>query len=270
MIPSQFNRYFEPFLGGGALFFHLVSSGMKFNAPPCLSDTNGKLITTYRAIKNNVKEVIRLLQIYETEYKKYSPYSKEQQEYYFQLRDAFRNFCKNTTTKSSSYVEIAALFIMLNKTCWNGLYRENPKGEFNVPPGDYKNPLICDTSNLENVSIALAGATILADDYRNVRQNAQKGNFVYLDPPYNPVSSTSNFTAYTSKGFSREGQVQLANVCRKLLDKGCSVLLSNSNTPFIRQLCSDFNIKELDVQRAINCKGSKRAGHKELLISNYS
>jgi DNA adenine methylase Dam len=155
MIPSQFNRYFS--IGGGALFFHLVSSGMRFNAPPCLSDTNGKLITTYRAIKNNVKEVIRLLQIYETEYKKYSPYSKEQQEYYFRLRDAFRNFCKNTTTKSSSDVEIAALFIMLNKTCWNGLYRENPKGEFNVPPGEYMNPLICDGSNLENVSKALAG-----------------------------------------------------------------------------------------------------------------
>ena len=272
MIPGQFNRYFEPFLGGGALFFHLVSNGIKFNAPPYLSDTNGKLITTYKAIKSNVKEVVRLLQIYETEYKKYSPYSKEQQEYYFQLRDAFRNFCKNTTTKSSSDVEIAALFIMLNKTCWNGLYRENPKGEFNVPPGKYENPKICDSSNLENVSKALVGATILADDYRNVleTENAQKGDFVYLDPPYDPVSYTSNFTAYTPNGFGRENQIQLANAFRKLSDRGCSVLLSNSDTPFIRELYSDFIIKEVDVQRAINCKGSKRAGHKELLISNCS
>jgi len=187
------------------MFFYMTSRGMRFNA--CLSDINGELITAYRAVKDNVKEVIRLLQTYETGYKKYRPYSKEQQGYYFQLRNA-RNKIQ------SSDVEIAARLIALNKTCFNGLYRVNGMGEFNVPPGKYKNPLICDSSNLENVSDALARATIFADDYRNVTQNAQKGDFIYLDPPYQPLNNTSYFTAYTMDGFGREDQSQLANVYR--------------------------------------------------------
>jgi DNA adenine methylase len=261
LIPSQFNRYFEPFLGGGAMFFYMMSSGMGFNA--CLSDTNTELITGYIAIKDNVKEVIRLLQTYETEYTKYRAYSKEQKQYYNQLRDTRNNI------KSSSDVEIASSHIALNKTCFNGLYRVNGKGEFNVPPGKYKNPLICDSSNLENVSKVLAGATILADDYRNVIQNARKGDFIYLDPPYQPLNNTSYFTAYTQDGFDDRDQSQLANIFRKLADNGCLVLLSNSDTPYIRELYSGFRIKEVKAQRAINCKGSKRAGHNELIISNY-
>jgi len=186
----------------------MMSRDMRFNA--YLSDTNHELITTYRAVKDNVKKVIRRLETYETEYKKYLPYSKEQQAYYFRLRDARNNL------KSSSDVEIAASLIALNKTCFNGLYRVNGKGEFNVPPGKYKNPLICDSINLENVSKALAGATILADDYRNVTQNAQKGDFVYLDPPYQPLNNTSYFTAYTKDGFDDRDQSQLADIFRKL------------------------------------------------------
>jgi DNA adenine methylase len=263
MIPSRFNRYFEPFLGGGAMFLHLMSRGMRFNA--CLSDINAELITAYRAVKDNVKEVMRLLQRYEYEYKKYPPYSKEQQEYYFQLRNA-----RNNNLPSSSDVEIATRLIALNKTCFNGLYRVNRKGEFNVPPGKYQNPLICDNSNLENVSNALSRATIIASDYRDATENAQKDDFVYFDPPYQPLNSTSYFTGYTTDGFDDRDQSELANVFRKLADRGCFVLLSNSDTPFIRKLYSDFSVKELNVQRAINCKGSKRAGHKELLISNYS
>jgi DNA adenine methylase len=262
LIPSQFNRYFEPFLGGGAMFFYMMSRGMRFNA--YLSDTNRELITGYRAIKDNVKEVIRLLQKYETEYKRHRPYCKEQQEYYFQLRNA-----RNNNLPSSNDVEIASRLIALNKTCFNGLYRVNRRGEFNVPPGKYKNPPICDSSNLENVSKVLAGATILTDDYRDVTQNAQKGDFIYLDPPYQPLNNTSYFTAYTKDGFDDRDQSQLANVFRKMTDKGCLVLLSNSDTPYIRELYSGFRIKEVKAQRAINCKGSKRAGHKELIISNY-
>ena len=139
-----------------------------------------------------------------------------------------------------------------------------------MPPGKYKNPLICDSSNLENVRNALAGAAILGDDYRNVTQNAQKGDFIYLDPPYEPLNNTSYFTAYTKDGFDDRDQSELANVFRKLTYKGCLVLLSNSDTPLIRTLYSDFTIREVGAQRAINCKGLKRAGHKELLISNYS
>jgi DNA adenine methylase len=160
--------------------------------------------------------------------------------------------------------------LALNKTCFNGLYRVNQNGKFNVPKGDYKKPVICDSSNLRNVSNVLrcSKAEIHCADYRKMLSKAETNDFVYLDPPYDPVSYTSDFTAYTPNGFGRENQVQLANVFKKLSDRGCSVLLSNSDTPFIRQLYSDFSIKEVDVQRAINCKGSKRAGHKELLISN--
>ena len=142
MIPSQFNTYFEPFLGGGALFFYMMSRGMRFNA--CLSDTNLELITAYKAIKVNPKGVIELLRRYEYEYKQYPPYSKQQRECYYRLRDA-RN-----KIKSSTDLEIVARLIALNKTCYNGLYRVNKKGKFNVPVGKYKNPLICDSSNLEN------------------------------------------------------------------------------------------------------------------------
>lgn len=262
MIPSQFNTYFEPFLGGGAIFFYLVSRGAKFDNA-YLSDTNIELISAYKAIKVNPKGVIELLQIYDIEYKKYPSYSQQQKEYYFRLRNA-RN-----KIKLSSDVEIAARLIALNRTCFNGLYRVNRRGEFNVPPGKYKNPLICDSSNLENVSNALARATILAEDYKNVTQNAQKGDFIYFDPPYQPLNDTSYFTAYTTDGFDNTDQLQLAKVFRELNSRGCLLLLSNSNTPFIRDLYPDFRVKEVDAQRAINCKGSKRAGHKELLISNY-
>jgi DNA adenine methylase len=175
-------------------------------------------------------------------------------------------------TQPRNDIEIAARFIALNKTCFNGLYRVNQNGKFNVPMGEYKKPLICDCRNLKNVSTLLrqSNAEIQCVDYRMMLLKAETNDFVYLDPPYDPVSYTSNFTAYTSNGFGREDQVQLANVFRKPADKGCLVLLSNSDTPFIRELYSNFSIKEVDVQRAINCKGSKRAGHKELLISNYS
>ena len=198
LIPGQFNRYFEPLLGGGAMFFYLVSRGMKFNA--YLSDTNVELITAYKVIKVNPKGVIELLRRYECEYKQYPSYSKQQRECYYRLRDA-RN-----KIQSSTNIEIAARLIALNKTCYNGLYRVNKKGKFNVPVGKYKNPLICDSSNLENVSNALrySEAIIFAGDYEDVIKNAQKGDFVYLDPPYDPVSYTSDFTAYTPNGFGRK------------------------------------------------------------------
>ncbi len=202
MIPNQFNTYFEPFLGGGAMFFYLVSRGMKFNNA-YLSDTNIELITAYKVIKVNPKGVIELLQTYDIEYKKYPPDSEQRREYYYRLRDT-RNMIE-----LSSDIKIAARFIALNRTCFNGLYRVNKKGEFNVPPGEYKNPLICDCNNLKNVSNALARATILADDYRNVTQNAQKGDFIYLDPPYQPLNYTSYFTAYTTDGFDDKDQLQL-------------------------------------------------------------
>jgi DNA adenine methylase len=258
-IPFAFDRYFEPFLGGAALFFHLISN-RKVSFCPYLSDLNKDLIITYNIVKDNVSELLRLLKLYEEAYKR-DPFW-----YYYELRDKL---------KPIGDIEKAARFITLNKTCYNGLYRVNRNGIFNVPIGRYKNPLICDRHNLQNVSHALrySKAIILATDYRRIiLENARKGDFIYLDPPYNPTNPTSNFTNYTEYGYGDNDQKQLASIFKKLDERQCMVLLSNSDTPFIRELYSDFMsyTKELNVLRAINCKGSKRVGHKELLIRNYA
>ncbi|HYA84458.1 MAG TPA: DNA adenine methylase, partial [Candidatus Bathyarchaeia archaeon] len=253
-IPRQFNRYFEPFLGGGAMFIHLASKNMISTA--YLSDTNEELIKTFKVVRDSVGELIGVLNQHQR------GYDKNPSEYYYGLRELIQ---------PRNDIEIAARFIALNKTCFNGLYRVNRNGKFNVPMGDYKKPLICDSSNLKKVSTMLrhSNTEVQCADYIGMLSKAKTKDLVYLDPPYDPVSYTSDFTAYTPNGFGRENQVQLANVSKKLSDRGCFVLLSNSDTPFIRRLYSDFRIKEVNVQRAINCKGSKRTGHKELLISNY-
>ena len=257
-IPSQFNRYFEPFIGGGAMFFHLVSD-RNLRIAAYLSDTNHELITTYQVVKDNVKELIHHLKIHQ------QGYNRNPSEYYYRLRDSI---------KPRDDVEIAARFIALNKTCYNGLYRVNRNGIFNVPIGRYKNPVICDETNLENVSCALrySKVKVQVGDYRKVLSIAEKGDFIYLDPPYHPISSTANFTGYTDYGFDDDDQSELAKIFVALNERKCKVLLSNSNTSFIRGLYSEFSdhIKEVSVSRAINCKASRRLGHKELLISNYS
>jgi DNA adenine methylase len=266
MIPTQFNTYYEPFLGGGAMFFNLVSRGvLKGNA--YLSDANVELINAYKVIKVNPKRVVEFLQRYDIEYKNHKPYSKEQKAYYNQLRYALNK------KKFSNDVERAALFIMLNRTGFNGLWRVNQEGEFNSTPGKFKNhPLICDSSNLENVSNALRYSRAEVADYKEALRKAKKDDFIYLDPPYNPVSSTANFRGYTKYGFDKKDQSELAKIFIELDDKGCKVLLSNSDTLFIRELYSNFSgyIKEVNASRAINSKASRRKGHRELLISNYS
>lgn len=257
LIPSKFNSYFEPFLGGGAMFFHLISDkNLTFTA--YLSDTNEELIKTYKVVKECVGELIEVL----TEYQK--EYDKNPSEYYYTLRDEIQ---------PRNDVERAARFILLNKTCYNGLYRVNKNGKFNVPIGRYKKPLICDGGNLRNVSSVLrySKAEIQCVDYRKMLSKADTDDFVYLDPPYDPLSSTSNFTAYTHQGFGDDDQFNLKKTFMELNHKNCKVLLSNSDTPFIRNLYSDLSshFKQVNVSRAINCKASKRVGHKELLIYNY-
>lgn len=257
-VPDDFNRYFEPFLGGGAFFFHLVSKKhLRFTA--YLSDVNKDLINAYKVVKDNVEGLIELLRYHEKEYKRNS------HEYYYELR---------AHIKPLTDVEAAARFITLNKTCYNGLYRVNKNGMFNVPIGNYKNPLICDTENLRNVSLALrhSDAHILVRDYKDILETAKENDFVYLDPPYKPTSITANFTGYTNGGFNDKDQVDLYHLFRRLDNRRCKVLLSNSDTPYIRELYREFKeyTKEVNALRAINCKGSKRAGHTELLISNYA
>ncbi|MGD1835630.1 MAG: DNA adenine methylase [Nitrososphaeraceae archaeon] len=257
-IPSSFNRYFEPFLGGGAMFFHLVNSqNCKFDA--YLSDINSELINTYNMIVNNVDELIKTLKGYQYEYKK-SP-----TKFYYNLR---------TKTTHSSSLEKAARFITLNKTCYNGLYRVNKKGLFNVPIGRYKNPIICDDENLKNVSkiLQMHKIKILSIDYKKILLEAKEDDFVYLDPPYKPTSITANFTSYTNNGFTDNDQKDLAKIFKDLANRKCKVLLSNSNTPYILDLYNEFsdNIKLVAVSRLINSKSSYRLGYKELLISNYT
>jgi DNA adenine methylase len=256
-VPTEFTRYFEPFLGGGALFFHLTT---KKNLQPkaYLFDINGELITTYKVVKDKVETLIALLANHQKDY------NKNPSEFYYGLR----KFAPATD------IEIAARMITLNKTCYNGLYRVNKKGIFNFPKGRYKNPLICNSNNLKNVSLSLqlSKAILQLSDYKQILlENVREGDFAYLDPPFDPISSTASFTSYTTSGFTKTDQKELSDVFAELNERKCKVLLSNSDTLIIRELYSEFApyFKEINVTRAINCKASKRTGHKELLISNY-
>jgi len=256
MVPSQFDRYFEPFLGGGAMFFYISSKNIQFTS--YLSDMNEELINAYRVVKDNVEGLIRLLLHHEAEY------NNSHHEFYYRLR---------ANIKLVTDVERAARFITLNKTCYNGLYRVNSKGIFNVPMGRYKNPMVCDSRNLRKVGTALRkyDAKIQALDYTDALLSAEEGDFIYLDPPYDPLSGTAYFTHYTHNGFTAQDQMKLAKVFATLNERKCKVLLSNSDTQLVRNLYKDFAkyTKELSVLRSINSKASRRMGHKELLIRNY-
>jgi len=208
-------------LGGGAFFFYLVSSRqLKFTA--YLSDINKELINAYRVIKDDVGALIDILKIHEKEYK------ANPNEYYYKLR-------AQQQVKSLTDVENASRFITLNKTCYNGLYRVNKEGIFNVAIERYKKPpFICNSKNLRNVSIALrqTSAHLFVNDYRETLELARGGDFVYLDPPYKPTSITANFTSYTNKGFRDKNQIELHEVFKTLDAKGCKLMLGNSDTPF--------------------------------------
>ena len=211
-------------------------------------------------IKDDVEKLIELLKLHKIEY------TKDPKDYYYKLRSKH---------KLIDSTERTARFIALNRTCFNGLYRVNSNGEFNVPIGKYSNPLICDSINLRNVSVALrySNVTIKANDYKQVLlENAMEGDFIYLDPPYNPESATSYFTGYTDNGFSNKDQKELADIFKKLDDRKCKVMLTNSSTPLVRELYTPFAkyTKEVESKRAINCKAEKRQGHTDLIIRNYS
>ena len=241
------NTYFEPFVGGGAVFFDLLPKHAE------LSDTNRELVMTYNVIKDNVDGLIKSL--------KKHIYNKE---YYLGVRAQDIN--------ELSDIDVASRFIFLNRTGFNGMYRVNKSGQFNVPFGRYKNPLICDENNLRKVSEALQGITITHRDYKDVLELAKIGDFIYFDPPYYPLNPTSSFTAYTAKGFFEKEQIELRDTFVKLHERGCFVMLSNSDTPFINELYSELegvSINKIIAGRAINSKGSKRGKINEVLITNY-
>jgi DNA adenine methylase len=258
-IPKEFNNYFEPFVGSGALFFYLVSSfKIKGNFLAHLSDINPELINVYKTIKDNLKDLIKELQYNEIEY------YKDSKKFYYELRD--ENFAFNS-------IKEAARFITLNKTCYNGLYRVNKKGLFNVPIGSYINPQICDQENLTIVSkiLNLTNTIIENYDYQKVIIKIKENDFIYLDPPYYPLNKTSNFTNYTRYGFDYVQQKILADFFNELDKKKCKIILSNSDTTFIRDLYSSFkeNIISLNTLRSINSNADKRKNHSELIIKNF-
>ena len=248
-FPTYFKTYYEPFLGGGSVFFYLHE---RQPAKAFLTDINAELITTYRCVRDDVEKLIDLLKEHQLQHSK---------DYYYRIR----------TTIESTELKKAARLIYLNKTCFNGLYRENSKGEFNVPMGRYKKPNICDLSNLRLASVALQSAEIEIRSFEKVLNNASNSeDFVYFDPPYYPVSTTSNFTSYSRYAFNENEQYRLRDVFVELAQRGVKVMLSNSDTSFIRNLYKDFNIHTILARRAINSNAKKRGKINELLVTSYS
>jgi DNA adenine methylase len=244
-FPKKFKTYYEPFLGGGAIFFYLNPQ------LAVLTDINAELVNTYRCVKNNVEELILLLKEHQLKHSK---------EYYYGVRQG------NGITP----LEKAARLIYLNKTCFNGLYRENSKGEFNVPIGKYKNPKICNPALLRSVSAALQPTQIDVRPFEDILKYASSSDdFVYFDPPYYPLSPTSNFTAYSRYSFSQDDQIRLKEVFAELAGRDVKVMLSNSDSQFIRELYMDFNIHSISASRLINSNAMKRGKITEVLITSY-
>jgi DNA adenine methylase len=252
-IPKGKFKYYEPFVGGGAVFFSLQQKNAVIN------DLNSELINVYEVIRDDVDELIKNLSLMKR---------KNTEEYYYELRAKDRS----EEYKTYSKVEKASRFIYLNKTCYNGLYRVNSSGYFNTPFGKYKNPNIVNDTVLRTVHKYLneSKIEICNGDFEEALKGIRKNSFVYFDPPYDPVSDSSNFTGYTASGFNRNEQIRLKNLCDKLNERGVKFLLSNSNTEFIRELYRDYNNKIVGATRAINSKANKRGEVEEVLIRNYA
>jgi len=257
LMPKKYNRYFEPFVGGGALFF-AVAPDAEQHGPAYLADLNAELMMAYYGVRYSVDQIIDVLA------KKKALHDKT---HYL----ATRAWPAGPIAHEDEAV-VAARMIYLNKTCFNGLYRVNKKhGTFNVPMGRYKDPTILDEPGLRAASAVLnrAEAEFHTCDFEHVHRQAEKGDFVYFDPPYAPTSDTANFVGYTQEGFGEPEQRKLAEVFRDLTDDGIYCILSNSDTPLVRELYADFPIREVKRSGAISSKASKRGPVTELLIRGW-
>ena len=268
-IGTTITKYAEPFVGGGALLFSLLNK-YEFNEV-YICDNNKELINAYEIIKNHSKDLLWILGEMQDRYIAFSNL-EDKQYYYYEQREKFNE----TALSDKTAIEKAALFIFLNKTCFNGLYRVNKKGKFNVPFGKHEAPSICDTENIVKLASVLEKVTVHCGDYHEVLNFADSSTFVYIDPPYRPLNATSGFTSYTEEQFSDKNQEELAEVFKKLSENGAKVMLSNSdphNTNpsdnFFDDLYRNFNISRVDAVRMINSKGAARGKIKELLIKNY-
>ena len=251
LIPENFSYYCEPFLGGGALFFYLQPKNAFIN------DINSDLILVYKIIRDDVENLISELENF-----------KNNSDFFYYVRNLDRN---KEIFNSLSDVQRAARIIFLNKTCYNGLYRVNNSGEFNSPFGNYKNPNIINAPVLRAVSKYFNSAQIhlTSVDYAEILAEIPKKTFVYLDPPYDPISTTSNFTGYSKGGFNRDEQIRLKESCDFLTANNIKFMLSNSKTDFILNLYSSYNITTVQAKRSINSVGSGRGNVDEIVVRNY-
>lgn len=250
-LPAHYKRYFEPFFGGGALYFRLMPK------EAFLNDNNPELVTTYNAVKENPEGVIDILSVLRRKHSK---------ELYMRIRSLDREYDLLGEFTSE---EIAARMIYLNQTCFNGIYRVNKSGQFNVPIGSSLNRAICDPFALLNASHLLKNTAVTCEDFETAIKGVGKDDFVYLDPPYYPISKYSDFTRYTKEKFFKEDQIRLRNAFAELSSKGAYVMLSNSNADFIREIYKEFTIHEVDSGRLLNSHASKRSKITELVITSY-
>jgi DNA adenine methylase len=248
-LPKKFNRYFEPFIGGGASLFHLQIE------KSYISDVNEELINLYKTIRDSLDELIEDLSIHQNS-----------AEYFYSVRSLDRD---QKVYSQLSDVERASRFIYLNKSCYNGLYRVNSKGQFNTPFGKYKNPIYFERENMERCSKFLKSVDIRVGDFTIFKDEVREGDFFYFDPPYFPITDTANFTSYTKDGFGFHDQERLLNFAKEIDKKGSYFMISNSHSQETSDFYSEFNIDTIDVGRAINSKGDSRGKIKEILVTNY-
>lgn len=265
---SNFTKYAEPLVGGGAVLFDVLS---KYNLKEVyISDINAELINTYKVIRDDVESLIARLNELQSDFVPLD--DEKRKEYYYDKRKTF-----NTLKSDNDFnTEQAALMIFLNKTCFNGLYRVNKKGQFNVPMGAYKNPLICDEKNLKAVSSKLQSVSIVCGDYRQSADFIDEHTFVYFDPPYRPLNQTSGFTAYTENAFEDKEQTELADFVKEIDKKGAKIVVSNSDPKnadesddFFDEIYSSLTISRVNASRMINSNSRNRGKITELLISNF-
>lgn len=263
-------KYCEPFIGGGAILFDITSN---YEIEEILiNDINPELINTYIQIKTNLDQLLNLLDIMQNEF--WILETDQRKEYYYTKRERF-NFLKITCDKNVN-TEKAALFIFLNKTCFNGLFRVNKQGLFNVPIGSYKKPLICDTTNLTAINKILQNVNIKCGDYKECIDFIDENTFVYIDPPYRPLTETASFTSYSETEFNDTEQINLSNFVDNITTKNAKVVLSNSDPKnsndtdtFFDDLYCKYEISRVYAKRMINCNGENRGNVTELLISNF-
>lgn len=266
---NSINKYVEPFVGGGAVLINILQ---KYDVKEAYAfDINIDLINCYNIIKTDVEELISKLEIKEKDFLILE--DEQRQKYFYDVRKEYNSYRLKENEKS---IKRACEFIFLNRTCFNGLYRVNKNGDFNVPCGKYKNPTICDSNNLRNLSYLIRNVSFQYGDYKKSKEYVDSNTFVYFDPPYRPLSITSGFTSYTKEDFNDENQKELANYFKELDKKNAKLMLSNSNPKntnkddnFFEEIYKGFNINEIAAKRMINSNAKGRGEISELLITNY-